>query len=179
MKLIAIACIAAQVALAQPPTAAAEPAAPAASSVLRSGLRAQYAWGYAGMEGEGKGTLNILIEPSVGKIAMELYGLGERLMLMTGDRGAGYRVQIPRRELDLHAVSLAELPLPFLPQIGTADALYKLLTEGSGPGVEITKRDGKGPSRLRYSGKDERGKDVMVWLRRTRWEMEPVPAVSE
>ena len=52
------------------------------------------------------------------------------------------------------------------------DALHKLLTEGSGPGVKVTKRDGKGPVKLRYSGQDERGKDVMVWLQRTRWDLE-------
>jgi hypothetical protein len=135
-------------------------------------LRAQYSWGYAGMEGEGKGTLSILVEPTSGKVIMELHGLGERLVYLSGDRASGYRVQIPRRELDLRGASFNELPLPFLPQLGTAEALYKLLSEGSGPGVKVTKRDGKGPVKLQYSGQDEHGKEVMVWLERTRWEIE-------
>ena len=124
------------------------------------------------MEGEGKGTLNILLEPATEKVVLELYGLGERLMLLTGDRTGGYRVQIPRRELDLKGASFGELPLPFLPQLGSAEALHRLLAEGSGPGVKVTKRDGKGPVKLRYSGQDEHGKDVMVWLQRLRWDFE-------
>ena len=75
---------------------------------------------------------------------LELYGLGERLMLLSGDRAGGYRVQIPRRELDLRGVPFAELPLPFLPQLGSAEALHRLLTEGSGPGVKVTKRGRQG-----------------------------------
>ena len=124
------------------------------------------------MTGEGKGTLSVLVEPNSGKVVMELHGLGERLMFLTGDRDSGYRVQIPRRDLDLRGTSFSELPLPFLPQLGDAEALNKLLTEGGGPGVIVTKRDGKGPVKLRYSGQDEHGKEVMVWLQRTRWELE-------
>lgn len=149
------------------------PAAAPGQATTRNTLKAQYAWGYSGMEGEGKGTLNILIEPASQKVVMELYGLGERLMFLSGDRGGGYRVQIPRRELDLKGGDLGALPLPFLPQLGTVEALHRLLTEGSGPGVKVTKRDGKGPVKLRYSGQDERGKDVMVWLQRTRWDLTP------
>jgi hypothetical protein len=141
-------------------------------AAMATTLRAQYAWGYSGMEGEGKGTLSILIDPTPGKVVMELHGLGERLVFLSGDRASGYRVQIPRRELDLRGASLGELPLPFLPQLGTPEALHKLLAEGSAPGVRVTKRDGKGPVKLRYSGQDERGKDVMVWLERTRWDVE-------
>jgi hypothetical protein len=161
--------LASQILAAQPPSV---PLPAPEQTTLRTLLKAQYAWGYAGMEGEGKGTLNILIEPSTEKVVLELYGLGERLMFLSGDRATGYRVLIPRRELDLKGASFGELPLPFLPQLGTAEALYKLLTEGSGPGVKITKRDGKGPVKLRYSGQDEQGKDVMVWLQRTRWDQE-------
>jgi hypothetical protein len=157
--------------LAVQPQSIPPPAAPE-QTLTRTILKAQYAWGYSGMEGEGKGTLNILLEPASEKVVVELYGLGERLMFLSGDREAGYRVQIPRRELDLKGASFGELPLPFLPQLGTAEALHKLLTEGSGPGVKVTKRDGKGPVKLRYSGQDERGKDVMVWLQRTRWDLE-------
>ena len=155
----------------QTPTTPAQLPAPEQVAVSTI-LRAQYAWGYSGMEGEGKGSLSILIEPASGKVVMELHGLGERLVFLSGDSASGYRVQIPRRDLDLHGASFGEMPLPFLPQLGTAEALHKLLTEGSGPGVMVTKRDGKGPVKLRYSGQDEHGKDVMVWLQRTRWEVE-------
>ncbi len=142
------------------PTPAAAPAQP---------LRAQYGWGYAGPDGEGKGSLSVLLEPASGKIVLEVHGLGERLVLLTGDRG-GYRVQIPRQNLDQQAASLGALPLPFLPQVGSCESLYRLLTEGTGPGIKVTKRDAKGPVKLRFAGKDDKGHEVMVWLNRTRWE---------
>ena len=160
---------------AAPPAAAAMPATPpptttGSAETAPDTLRAQYAWGYSGKEGEGKGTLSVLLEPASGKVVLELHGLGERLMLLTGDQASGYRVQIPRRELDQQAAAFGALPLPFLPQLGTPEALHHLLTEGTGPGVKITKRDAKGPIKLRYSGKDEQGKSVIVWLERTLWE---------
>jgi hypothetical protein len=155
--------------LAQAPgLAASEP--PAAQANAARVIRAQYAWGYAGMDGEGSGTLSALVDPATGKVILELHGVGERLMLLTGDRATGYHVQIPREDLDRQVSSFGELPLPFLPQLGSAEALYKLLTEGAGPGVKVRKRDPKGPVKLRYSGKDENGKDVDVWLSRSRWE---------
>ena len=158
-------------------TPAVPPPAPApAQAAVSTVLKAQYAWGYAGMDGEGKGSMSILIEPLPGKVVLELYGLGERMVFLSGDRASGYRVQIPRRELDVRGKSFGELPMPFLPQLGNPEALYKLLTEGSGPGVKVNKRDGKGPVKLQYSGQDEHGKDVMVWLRRTRWDVENAPA---
>jgi len=168
--IILASALASQLLATQPPNV--PPTAPE-QTTARTILKAQYAWGYSGMEGEGKGTLNILIDPSTEKVVLELYGLGERLMFLTGDRVGGYRVLIPRRELDLKGATFGELPLPFLPQLGSAEALHKLLTEGGGPGVKVAKRDGKGPVKLRYSGQDERGKDVMVWLQRTRWDLTP------
>lgn len=146
------------------------PAAAQAQSAPLPAIRAQYGWGYSGMDGEGTGTFSLLIEPASGKVVLELQGVGERLMLLTGDRATGYRVQIPRQNLDEHAASFSALPIPFLPQLGSVDGLYKLVTEGTGPGVKATKRDDKGPLKLRYSGKDANGKDVMVWLDRKRWE---------
>ena len=137
---------------------------------LPQALRAQYGWGYADAEGEGKGTLSALIEPASGRLILEIHGLGERLVLLSGDRAKGYRVQIPRRELDETAPTLGQLPLPFLPQLGTVEGLYRLLTQGEGVGVKVTKKDAKGPVKLRYVGKDDRGREVMVWLQRTRWE---------
>ncbi len=133
-------------------------------------LRAQYSWGYLGDDGEGKGTFSVLVNSSDGRVVLELHGLGERLMLLEGNSLSGYRVQIPRQKLDQTVSSLSELPLPFLPQIGTVEALRALILDGKGPGVKVTKKDPKGPLKLKYDGKDDRGKDVQVWLERTRIE---------
>lgn len=135
-------------------------------------FRAQYGWGYAGADGEGKGTLSLLLEPATGRVVLELHGLGERLVLLTGQRAGGYRVQIPRRQIDATAATLGELPLPFLPQVGSAEALHRLLTTGAGAGLRVTRKDAKGPVKLRYDGKDAQGEEFTVWLRRTR--MEPL-----
>jgi hypothetical protein len=153
----------AQAPVAAPPPAAGTVAEPA-------NLRAQYAWGYAGADGQGKGTLNVLLESATGRAIVELHGLGERLMFLEGDRAAGYRVQIPRRQVDERAATLAAIPLPFFPQLAGTDALYRLLAEGAGPGVKVTRRDAQGPVKLRYQGNDDKGKEVMVWLERKRWE---------
>jgi hypothetical protein len=135
-------------------------------------LRAQYGWGYAGADGQGKGTLSVLLEPATGRTVLELQGLGERLMFLEGNAKDGYRIQIPRRKIDERAPSLGAIPLPFFPQLGSPAALYRLLCEGTGPGVKVTKRDKLGPVKLRYQGVDDQGKEVMVWLQRTRWEPE-------
>jgi hypothetical protein len=135
-------------------------------------LRAQYQWGYAGADGQGKGTLNVLLDPDTGRAVLELMGLGERLMLLEGDSATGYRVQIPRQKIDASAPTPAAVPLPFFPQVGNVDALYRLLAEGTGAGVKVTKRDASGPVKLRYQGKDDRGREIMVWLERTRWELQ-------
>jgi len=136
-------------------------------------LKAQYQWGYAGADGQGKGDLSVLLEPGSGRAILELQGLGERLMLLEGDSASGYRVQIPRQKIDTSAPTLGAVPLPFFPQMGSVDALYRLLSEGTGPGVKVTRRDPLGPVKLRYQGLDDKGKEVMVWLTRTRWEMQP------
>ena len=133
-------------------------------------IRAQYTWGYLGNDGEGKGTLAVLVEVASGHVVLEIHGLGERLMLLEGDRAKGYRVQIPRHKLDETASKIGELPLPFLPQISTPEALCDLITSGTGAGVKITKKDAKGPVKLKYQGKDDLGKAVQVWLQRTRIE---------
>ncbi len=133
-------------------------------------LRAQYDWGYVGADGEGKGVFSALVDAASGRVVLELHGLGERLVLLEGDSAAGYRLQIPRRKLDRQVKSIGELPVPFLPALGSVDGLSKLLTAGEGPGVKVSDRDGQGPRKLRYKGKDEQGNDVMVWLTRTRWE---------
>jgi hypothetical protein len=131
-------------------------------------LRAQYDWGYAGPDGTGKGVMAVLLEPATGHLVLELHGLGERLMLLEGDAATGYRVRIPRRSLDTTAGTLGALPLPFLPAIGSVEALYQLLTEGKGPAVKVS-RDKDGPRKLQYTGRDEDGREVQVWLTRTAW----------
>lgn len=133
-------------------------------------LKAQYDWGFSSPEGTGKGTLAVLVDPTNGKVVLELHGLGERLMLLQGDAASGYRVQIPRQELDTTAPSLAGLPIPFLPAIANPAGLWALMTEGKGPGVVVQKKDATGPKKMRYMGKDDRGQEVTVWLTRTRWE---------
>lgn len=133
-------------------------------------LRAQYAWGYVGADGEGKGTLNLLLDEGTGEVVLELQGIGERLMLLKGDGHAGYRLQIPRQKVDTTAASLKDLPLPFLPQLGGPAALGALVAQGRGPGVKVTKRDGTGPLKLKYQGKDDQGRDVHVWLERKLWQ---------
>ena len=133
-------------------------------------VRAQYGWGYAGPDGEGVGTLNLLMDPATGRLVVELHGLGERLMLLEGDRAGGYRLQVPRQKLDQRAASLEALPLPFLPQVASVEALLSLLRSGEGTGVSVLKRDGQGPLKLHWRGKDPRGRDEQVWLDRKRWE---------
>ena len=145
-----------------PPPAAAVAAAPS--------IRALYDWGYVGADGEGKGTLSVLLELEKGHVVMELHGLGERLVLLQGDAESGYRLQIPRQKVDRVVKALDELPVPFLPKLGTPEALGRLLERGDGPGVKATDKDALGPRKLRYQGKDEKGNDLMVWLTRTRWE---------
>jgi hypothetical protein len=133
-------------------------------------IRAQYGWGYAGPDGEGVGTLSLLLETTTGHLVMELHAPGERLLLLEGDRASGYRLQVPRQKVDQRALALSQLPLPFLPQVANVEGLLRLLRTGEGPGVSVTKKDATGPLKLHWQGKDARGKDEQVWLDRKRWE---------
>jgi hypothetical protein len=146
---------------APPPVSAPAPVTP---------IRAQYGWGYAGPDGEGVGTLSLLMEPASGRLVLELHAPGERLLLLEGDGASGYRLQAPRQKLDQRAMSLSQLPLPFLPQVPSVAALLHLLRTGEGTGVSVTKKDAQGPLKLHWQGKDARGKDEQVWLDRKRWE---------
>lgn len=151
------------------PPAQESPAPPPAPAPLR----AQYTWGYAGDDGEGKGTLNLLLEPATGRVVLEIHGVGERLVLLTGNRASGYRVQIPRQQIDATATDLKGLPLPFLSRVGSVEALHRLLTTGEAQGLRVTRKDGQGPVKMRFDGKDDKGNDFTVWLDRTRWETLP------
>ena len=144
---------------------------PAVSApALAAPIRAQYGWGYAGPDGEGVGTLSLLMEPASGRLILELHAPGERMLLLEGDQASGYRLQVPRRKLDERAATLAQLSLPFLPQVVSVAALLQLLRTGEGPGMSVQKKDAQGPLKLQWRGKDARGKDEQVWLERKRWE---------
>ncbi len=147
---------------APPPVVAPAPAQP---------IRAQYGWGYAGPDGEGVGTLSLLMEAATGRLVIELHAPGERLLLLEGDAASGYRLQVPRQKLDQRATYLAQLPLPFLPQVPSVAGLLQLLRTGEGAGVSVLKQDAQGPVKLHWRGKDARGKDEQVWLERKRWEI--------
>ena len=133
-------------------------------------LKARYDWGYLGADGEGRGTFDVLVEPDSGRLVLELHGLGERMVLLQGNAASGYRLQIPRHKVDQLEPSLKDLDLPFLPQLGSVEALLKLLRQGVGPGVSVTQQDAQGPKKMRYEGKDPDGKTVKVWLSRERFE---------
>ena len=151
-----------------PPPVPAPPAiiAPAQATPIR----AQYGWGYAGSEGEGVGTLSLLMEAQSGRLILELHAPGERLLLLEGDATAGYRLQVPRQKIDRRAAYLSQLQLPFLPQVLSVEGLLHLLRTGEGAGVSVQKQDAQGPLKLHWQGKDPRGKDEQVWLERKRWE---------
>jgi hypothetical protein len=144
-------------------------AAPAPAA-LAAPVRAQYGWGYSGPDGEGTGTLSLLMDAATGKLVLELHGLGERLVLLEGDQASGYHVLAPRQKLDQRAATLADLPLPFLPQVPSVEALLKLLRTGEGPGVTVTRKDATGPLKLHWQGQDPKGRTEQVWLDRKRWE---------
>lgn len=146
------------------------PPAQAAPVPVAALVKAQYGWGYEGPDGEGTGTLSLLVDPATGRVVIELHGLGERLLLLEGDRASGYHVIAPRQKLDQRAPTLGGLPLPFLPQLASPEALLALLRTGSGPGVSVRKRDDQGPVKLHWQGQDDRGRTEQVWLDRKRWE---------
>jgi hypothetical protein len=148
----------------------APPPAPVLTASAPAPIRAQYGWGYSGPDGEGVGTLSLLMEPASGRLVLELHAPGERLLLLEGDGATGYRLQVPRQKVDQRAVTLGSLPLPFLPQAPSVAALLKLLKTGEGAGVSVTKKDATGPLKFHWQGKDPRGKDEQVWLDRKRWE---------
>lgn len=153
-----------------PPPALSAPAPSISAPAPAGPVRAQYGWGYAGPDGEGVGTLSLLMEAASGKLVVELHAPGERLVLLEGDQASGYRLQVPRQKVDQRAASLAQLPIPFLPQMQSVEGLLRLLRTGEGAGVSVQKKDALGPVKLHWKGKDARGKDEQVWLERKRWE---------
>ena len=155
---------------APPPPVTAVPVPAIIAPATATPIRAQYGWGYAGPDGEGVGTLSLLMEAASGHLILELHAPGERLLLLEGDTASGYRLQVPRQKIDQRATYLSQLSLPFLPQVLSVEGLLHLLRTGEGAGVSVQKKDAQGPLKLHWQGKDPKGKDEQVWLDRKRWE---------
>ena len=145
-------------------TPAPEPPLPFAS------LRAQYKWSFRGAKDSGSGTLALRLELSGGKLVLEVFTYGDRLALVDGDAAGGYQLVLPKEKVNRTVPALAELPLPFLPQAGSVEALARALANGEGEGLSVEKRDERGPIKLRYAGRDSEGNPVEVVLTRKRWE---------
>lgn len=133
-------------------------------------LKAQYKWSFRGAKDSGSGTLALRLEPGGGKLVLEVFTYGDRLALVDGDSGGGYQIVLPKEHVNRTVPALAELPLPFLPQAGSVEALARALAFGEGDGLSVEERDGKGPVKLRYTGQDGAGNPVEVQLTRKRWE---------
>ncbi|HJW08057.1 MAG TPA: hypothetical protein VJ483_00385 [Holophagaceae bacterium] len=146
-----------------------QPAAVTAAAARRP-VRAQYAWSYEAADANGSGTLSLLMDPAGGRLVLEIHSYGERVAFLSGDAAGGYRLQIPKEGKDLSSPSLAELPLPFLPDVKSVDALLTALERGEGPGLTVLKRGDGAPLKLRYKSLDEKGESILLWLTRKRWE---------
>jgi hypothetical protein len=133
-------------------------------------LKAQYKWSFRGAKDSGSGTLALRLEPVGGKLVLEVFTYGDRLALVDGDSAGGYQLVLPKEHVNRTVPALAELPLPFLPQAGSVEALARALANGEGDGLSVEKRDGQGPVKLRYTGRDSSGNPVEVHLTRKRWE---------
>ena len=133
-------------------------------------LKAQYKWSFRGAKDSGSGSLALRLEPAGGKLVLEVFTYGDRLALVDGDSEGGYQLVLPKENVNRTVPTLTELPLPFLPQAGSVEALARALALGEGEGLSVEKRDAQGPVRLRYAGRDSEGNPVEVQLTRKRWE---------
>ena len=133
-------------------------------------LKAEYKWSFRGAADSGSGTLALRLEPASGKLVLEVFSFGDRLALVDGDSADGYQVVLPKEQVNRTVPGLADLPLPFLPQSGSVEALARALADGEGEGLSVEKRDTRGPVKLRYTGRDNAGRPVEVQLIRKRWE---------
>ena len=145
------------------------PAIPAPAPLPFASLRAEYKWSFRGAKESGGGTLVTLLEPASGRFVLEVFSYGERLALVDGDAAAGYRILLPKQSVDRTVPTLEDLPLPFLPQAGSVDALARALALGEGDGLSVVQRDGLGPVKLRFEGRDEDGAAIEVQLIRKQW----------
>ena len=133
-------------------------------------LKAEYKWSFRGATDSGSGTLALRLEPASGKLVLEVFSFGDRLALVDGDRAGGYQIVLPKEHVNRTVPLIADLPLPFLPQAGSVEALARALADGEGENLTVEKRDPQGPVKLRYTGRDSAGKPVEVQLIRKRWE---------
>ena len=145
------------------------PALEAPAPLPFASLRAEYKWSFRGAQESGSGSLVLLLEPASGKLVLEVFSYGERLALVDGDAAAGYQVVLPRQNLNRTVPTLAELPLPFLPQAGSAETLARALATGEGEGLAVEARDAQGPRKLRFHGQDDAGAAIEVQLTRKQW----------
>ncbi len=133
-------------------------------------VKAQYKWSFKGADGNGGGTLALILEPGSGKLVLEIFSYGDRLALVDGDSASGYQYVLPKQQVNRTVPTLSDLPLPLLPQAGSVEALARALALGEGEGLTVDKRDALGPLKLSYTGQDDAGKPIEVHLTRKRWE---------
>ncbi len=131
-------------------------------------VKAQYKWSFKSADGSGSGSLALLMEPSRGKLVLEVFSYGDRLALVDGDTTTGYQYVLPKEQVNRTVPTLADLPLPLLPQVGTVEALARALALGEG--LVVDQRDALGPLKLTYAGQDSVGRPIEVHLTRKRWE---------
>ena len=132
-------------------------------------LKAEYKWSIHNATDSGSGSLVLRLEPGPGKLVLEVFTYGDRLALVDGDAAGGYQIVLPKEHVNRIVPSLSELPLPFIPQTGSIEALARALADGEGAGLSVEKRDVLGPVILRFTGRDGAGKPVWVQLTRKRW----------
>ena len=132
-------------------------------------LRAEYKWSFRGAKESGSGNLVLLLEPASGRLVLEVFSYGERLALVDGDAAGGYQIVLPKQDVNRTVPTLADLPLPFLPQTGSAEKLARALASGEGEGLSVSERDAAGPRRLSFQGQDDAGASIEVQLIRKQW----------
>ena len=135
-----------------------------------SSLRAEYKWSLRGEKESGSGSLVVLLTPASGRLVLEVFSYGDRLALVDGDTAAGYQVVLPKQDVNRTVPALEDLPIPFLPQAGSVDALARALAFGEGDGLSVDTRDGLGPVKLGFTGQDDAGRPIAVQLTRKRWQ---------
>lgn len=146
------------------------PPSPGPGALPFASVKAQYKWSFKGADGSGSGTLAMLMEPGSGKLVLEIFSYGDRLALVDGDTATGYQYVLPKQQVNRTVPTLADLPLPLLPQVGSVEALARALALGESEGLVVDTRDALGPLKLSYTGQDEAGKPIEVRLTRKRWQ---------
>ncbi|MBS1766843.1 MAG: hypothetical protein JST05_05490 [Acidobacteria bacterium] len=131
-------------------------------------VRAEYKWSLRGEKENGSGSLVLLLTPEGGKLVLEVFSFGDRLALVDGDEKSGYQIILPKQDVNRTVPTLADLPLPFIPQAQTVDALARALTFGEG--IQVDTRDAVGPVKLHFEAKAEDGSPLEIRIIRKRWQ---------